>query len=117
MRFIALMFCASALFAQSGATISGTVLNLPGETVANIPVQATSVSTKAVYTANSSAKGLYTLGPLPPGVYDISVAKLGFNPYLQKDVTVAAAQTLRLDIHLTDYQLDTWATAENSESI
>jgi hypothetical protein len=107
MRFIALMFCASALFAQSGATISGTVLNLPGETVTNIPVQATSVGTKAVYTANSSAKGLYTLGPLPPGVYDVSVTKLGFNPYLQRGVTVAAAETLRLDIHLTDYQLDT----------
>jgi Carboxypeptidase regulatory-like domain len=107
MHFIALFLCASAAFAQSGGTITGTVSNLPGDAVANAPVQATNVSTNAVYKSASSEKGLYTLARLPSGTYEISVALLGFNPYVQKNVTVAAAQTLRLDIHLIDYQFDT----------
>src|SRR5882672_10368452 len=107
MRFISMFLFASAVFAQSGGAITGTVLNLPGEAVAKAPVQATNVSTKAVYKAASSEKGVYTLAQLPPGTYEVSVAVLGFNPYVQKNVAVTAAQTLRLDIQLIDYQFDT----------
>ena len=106
MRFLALFLFASAAFAQSGGAIAGTVFDLPGAAVANAPVQATNVSTNAVYKAASSDKGSYTL-TVPPGAYEVSVAALGFNPYVQKNVTVAAAQTLRLDIHLTDFQFNT----------
>jgi hypothetical protein len=101
-----ILLCASEAFAQSGGSISGTVLNLPGEAVPNAPVQAINQSTGVVYKAVSSDKGLYTLLSLPSGAYDISVTVPGFNPFVQKDVTVGA-QTLRLDIHLTDFQLDT----------
>lgn len=107
MRTIAFLLCTSAAFAQSGGSISGTVLNLPGETVANAPVQATNLSTNAVFKTTSSDKGLYTITQLPPGAYDVSVTFLGYNPFVQKNVTVASAQTARLDIHLIDYQFDT----------
>jgi len=73
----------------------------------NAPVQAINTSTNAVYRTASSASGVYTLPQLPSGTYEVSVAAPGFNPFVQKNVTVAGAQTLRLDIHLTDYQLDT----------
>lgn len=53
-----------------------------------------------VYRAASSASGRYTLAQLPPGVYELSVNAPGFNPYVQPNVTLAAAQTLALDIHL-----------------
>ncbi len=108
MRFtLFLWLCASVGLAQSVGTITGTVSNLPGEAVANVSVQATNSSTNTVYKAASSANGLYTLAQLPSGVYEVSVAAPGFNPFVQKNVTVAAPQTLRLDIHLMDYQLDT----------
>ncbi len=106
MRVLALLLFAAAAFAQSGSTITGSVFDLPGEAVANAPIQATNVSTNAVYKAASSDKGAYTLA-VPQGTYDISVAALGFNPFVQKNVTVAGAQTLRLDIHLTDFQFNT----------
>jgi len=106
MRFIVLFLLASAAFAQSGA-ISGTVVNLPGDPVPNAPIVATNVTTKAVYKSTSSDKGLYTVANVPAGTYEISVALLGYNPYTQKDVTVAAAKTSQFDIHLTDYQFDT----------
>ncbi len=107
MRFALFILCASLGFGQSAGTITGTVSNLPGEAVADVAVQAVNSTTNAVYKAASSAKGVYTLAQLPSGTYEISIAAPGFNPFVQKNVTVAAAQTLRLDIHLTDYQLDT----------
>lgn len=107
MRFALFICCASLTFAQSSGTITGTVSNLPGEPVANIPVQAFNSSTNAIYKAVSSANGIYTLAQLPSGAYEISVAVQGFNPFSQKNVALASAQTLRLDIHLMDYQLDT----------
>lgn len=107
MRFALLILCVSVGLAQSGGTITGSVSNLPGEAVVNAPVQAINTRTNAIYKAVSSASGVYTLPQLPSGTYEVSVAALGFNPFVQKNVTVAGAQTVRLDIHLTDYQLDT----------
>lgn len=107
MRFALFILCASLGFGQSAGTITGTVSNLPGEAVADVAVQAVNSTTNAVYKAASSAKGVYTLAQLPSGTYEISIAAPGFNPFVQKNVIVTAAQTLRLDIHLTDYQLDT----------
>jgi hypothetical protein len=107
MRFALFICSASLAFGQSAGTITGTVSNLPGEAVANIPVQAVNSATNAIYKASSSANGVYTLAPLPSGAYEISVAAQGFNPFVQKNVALSATQTLHLDIHLTDYQLDT----------
>ena len=107
MRFALFILCVSVGLAQSGGTITGSVSNLPGEAVVNAPVQAINTSTNAVYRTASSASGVYTLPQLPSGAYEVSVAAPGFNPFVQKNVTVAGAQTLQLDIHLTDYQLDT----------
>ena len=107
MRVLALFSLAGAAWSQSGGAIVGTVFDLGGEKVANAPIQAANVETKAVYKSTSSKTGSYTLAPLPPGVYDLSAAPLGYNPYNQKNVTIAAGQTLRLDIHLFDFQLGT----------
>ena len=107
MRSLALFLLCGAAFAQNTGTITGTVVNLAGEKVANALIQATNVVTKAVYKANSSGNGSYTLAQLPAGVYDLSAALLGFNPYEQRNVTVAAGQNLSLDIHLFEFQLGT----------
>jgi hypothetical protein len=106
-EIFALLFLAGAAFAQNAGTMSGTVVDLAGEKVANAPIQITNVATHVVYRATSSDLGAYTLAQLPAGAYDVTVTALGYNPYAQKNVTVAAGQTLRLDIHLFDYQLGT----------
>ena len=96
-----------ASFAQSSGTIAGTVFDLSGDPVAGAPIQVTNMSTSVVSKTSSSKSGQYTLAQLPPGIYRLSVAALGFDAYVQPHVTVAAAQTLRFDIHLSDYQLGT----------
>ena len=100
-------FLAAAAFAQTTGTITGTVVDLAGDVVANAPIQATNTATRTLYKAASSDKGSYTIVQLPAGVYELSIAAPGFNPYSQQDVAVAAGQTLRLDIRLIDFQLNT----------
>jgi hypothetical protein len=107
MRLLALFWCASAALAQSSGTITGDVSGLSGDMVANAPIQATNLSTNSVYKAASSQSGHYTLAQLPPGTYKLSVAAPGFDAYVQQNLIVAAAQTLRFDIHLNDFQLGT----------
>ena len=103
-----LMFSlSSAALGQSAGMITGTVLDLGGDKVANAPIQVTNTVTKAVYKVTSSGEGSYTLAELPAGAYELSVAVPGFNPYTQPSIAVAAGQAVRLDIHITDYQLGT----------
>src|SRR5580658_8766987 len=103
----AVLLFSSAALAQTAGTIAGTVSNLDGDAVPNAPVEVTNGSTKATFKTTSSKTGAYTLAPLPAGTYNVSITLLGYNPYAQQNVIVAAAQTLRLDIHLLDYQLGT----------
>jgi len=107
MRSLLPFWLTVAAFAQNSGTITGTVLDLSGDQVPNAAIEATNVATKAVYKAASSDKGSYTFAALPGGAYDLSVTTPGFNPYAQQNVMVQAGQTLRLDIHLTDFQLGT----------
>jgi hypothetical protein len=103
-----LILSAVAAFAQTApGGVSGTVVDLAGDLVAGVPIRATNAATKMVYTATASEKGAYTLAQLPPGTYDLSVEQLGFNAYSQKDLRITAGQTLRFDIRLIDYQLNT----------
>ena len=102
-----MFFVAAAAFAQTTATITGTVVDLAGDVVANAPIQATDIATKTLYKATSSEKGAYTIAQLPAGAYELSVAAPGFNPYSRPNLGVAAGQTLRFDIRLVDYQLGT----------
>ncbi len=63
--------------------------------------------TKAVFRTASSDRGTYTVSGMPAGSYDLSVEAPGFNPFSRKNVTLQAGETLRLDIRLFDYQLNT----------
>ena len=107
--FLAAAAFAQAAFAQTAGTgsVTGTLVDLAGDVVANAPIQATNTATKTLYKATSSEKGGYTIGQLPAGVYELSIAAPGFNPFSQQGVAVAAGQTLRLDIRLVDFQLGT----------
>ncbi|HLI85666.1 MAG TPA: carboxypeptidase-like regulatory domain-containing protein [Bryobacteraceae bacterium] len=96
----------AATLAQPLGTLAGTVFDLGGASVANAPIEATNAATRAVYKTASGADGSYRLS-LPPGSYDVSVAMLGYNPFRRQNVPIAAGQTARLDIHITDYQLGT----------
>jgi hypothetical protein len=101
------LFIALGVLAQSGGTITGTVVDLGGDPVAKAEIQATNQETKAVYKATTSATGVYTLTPLPAGTYELTSATPGFSPFVQEDVKVTATETLQLNLHFRDSQLNT----------
>jgi hypothetical protein len=101
------VLAAAPAFAQTTGVMTGTVVGLGGDAVANAPIRATHTTTKGVYTATSSDKGIYTITQLPAGDYDLTVDVPGFNAYAQKNVNVAAGQTVQFNIRLIEYQLDT----------
>ena len=105
--FLVAGFSAAPAFAQATGAITGTVLGLGGDVVANASIRATHTASKMLYSATSSEKGAYAIGQLPPGDYDLSVEVPGFNVYSQKNVAIDPGRTLRFDIHLVEYQLDT----------
>jgi len=101
----------AAAFAQTAGaatgTITGTVVDLSDDVVANAPVQVTNVATKMKYEAATSEKGVYTIGQVPAGIYELSITMLGFNAFSQPNVNVSAGQTQRVNVRLTDFQLGT----------
>ncbi len=101
------LLCTVAALAQGGGSITGTVLDVDGVAVANAPIQLTNRSSKAVLKTTSSKTGAYSLPQLPSGTYDLSVAPLGFNPYVRQNVSVTAPQSVRIDVQLVDYQFGT----------
>ena len=102
-----LLFSAIALFAQSGGAITGTVVDLSGDPVAKAEIQATNAETKTVYNATTSPTGVYTFAQLPAGTYQLSSSMSGFMPFIQRNVSVTAAETLQLNLHFQDIQLNT----------
>src|ERR1700691_3611873 len=97
---------ALGILAQSGGTITGTVVNLSGDPVAKAVIQATNSETKAVYKATTSAAGGYTLAQLAAGTYQLA-SGTPFLELVEKNVKVTAAETLQLNLHLADVQLNT----------
>src|SRR5262249_7100264 len=104
------LLIAPLALAQSGAALSGTVLDIGGDPVSNVPVEVLNVKTKAVFKTTSSATGAYSVKELPSGSYEVTVDTPGFNKFVQKDVTVPG----RLDIHLFDFQLNTLGDGRES---
>jgi hypothetical protein len=96
-----LCVCAASVFAQAGAgTMTGILSDPTGAIVANAAIEAKNVETGAVYRATSTDTGNYTIPQLPPGRYELSINVSGFKKYNRENLSLAAAQVMRLDVGL-----------------
>ena len=86
-------------FAQTPATMSGTVKDPSGAVVSNTVITLTNVQTSVQTESIATAAGAYSFGDLAPGSYKISVAAPGFKE-IEKTVTVAAGEQITLDLPL-----------------
>jgi Carboxypeptidase regulatory-like domain len=117
-RAVSCMFLfALGVLAQTGGTITGTVVDLGGDPVKKAEIQATNQESKAVFKATTSAAGVYMLVQLPAGTYELASATPGFSRFVRKDVRVTAAQTLQLNLRMVDFQLNTLGDGRDSFAI
>jgi hypothetical protein len=100
-QLLAVLLVAAAAFAQSDrGTITGTITDPAGAVIANAPVQARNTETGVATTVGTTATGNYTITGLSAGSYEILVSVPGFKTYARQNLTVQAAQTIRIDIPL-----------------
>jgi Carboxypeptidase regulatory-like domain/TonB dependent receptor len=91
-------------------TISGTVTDASGATLAGATVTAREVDTNAIHTATTSPIGTYTIPQLAPGVYSVKITQGGFKTMERNEVTLQIDQ-----VAVVDAQLTIGGTEENVE--
>jgi len=106
MRFLTAGFlCAflllGVLSAQTGnGTVTGVVTDATGAVIANAPIELKNTETGVVYRATSTDTGNFTITQVPIGSYELSASVQGFKKYTRQNLTLIAAQVLRLDVPL-----------------
>ena len=106
MKFTLILCLTTAAFGQTG-TIAGSVSDETGARLANATIQVQNTSTKAAFSAQSSADGAYSVGNLPPGAYELVAIVPGMIPTALPNLKVTAGQTLRTDVRLGDLNQNT----------
>ena len=98
-RFVFVLACVSSLLAQN-ASVTGRVTDASGAVVPGAKVTARNPALGAAFAAESSPEGYYSLPSLPPGRYDLDIAKTGFVSIKQTGLELAVQQAARLDVVL-----------------
>jgi hypothetical protein len=87
-------------YAQSTATISGTITDPSGAVVPQAQVTVHGLSTGVDRSVASDAAGSYTLPSLQPGNYSVSVHAAGFADYKLASVTLQVDQNVTANVKL-----------------
>src|SRR5262245_8254132 len=80
--------------------ITGTITDASGAVIPGVTVEVTNAQTGVAFSTISTETGDYSAPNLPPGSYSISASLSGFKKYNRTGVSLAAAQTVKIDIPL-----------------
>ena len=75
----------SGLWAQVTATISGTVTDSSGATVANATIEVKNAGTAVTQTTTTDAQGRYAVRELPIGDYEVHATATGFQNVVRQE--------------------------------
>jgi hypothetical protein len=96
-----LSLISSLLFGQAGTgTITGVVTDPAGAVIANASVEVRNTENNAPYPTVTTQTGAYTVPNLPPGPYTLTVRAPDFKRLVRAGLTVAAGQTIPVDVGL-----------------
>ncbi|HUR81792.1 MAG TPA: TonB-dependent receptor [Thermoanaerobaculia bacterium] len=98
--FAAMLLLAATAFAQTSATITGTVHDESGNIFPGATITATNTASGFTHTATAGADGHFTLAGLPPATYRIDVTAPSYKGS-SRQVQVLVGQSLELDFKLT----------------
>ena len=108
---VAALLAAAPVLAQTG-TITGTVTDATGGSVAGASVTATNAGTGAVMKAATNTTGSYQLVELTPGMYSVTVEAPGFSKVTIAAQRLVVASNLRLDVTLQIGQVSESVTVD-----
>ena len=81
-------------------SLTGNVTDPTGLGLKGATVHATNAGTNIAKTATTDDRGAFLFSDLQPGVYDMAVESVGFQPFSRKGVRIDAGAVLRIDAHL-----------------
>jgi hypothetical protein len=84
----------------TSATLSGSVCDASGVTLAGVSVTARSIETNLTETVQSALDGGYSLKALPAGQYTLTASKAGFANLIENGVRLTVGQSAALDLRL-----------------
>jgi hypothetical protein len=90
--------CVTPALAQTAGTIAGAVTDASDAAVPGVTVTARNSDTGLTRTVVTGAQGRYAIPALPPGTYEIRLELTGFTPQLRRNVQLAVAETLALNV-------------------
>jgi Carboxypeptidase regulatory-like domain len=91
---------ASLLWAATGGSISGTVLDQSGAVVSGATLKLVNTAQQTTFQVVTDGQGLYTFPNLPVGHYDLTIAAAGFNTQRRTNLTVDTDSALRINATL-----------------
>ncbi|MBV8843372.1 MAG: TonB-dependent receptor [Bryobacterales bacterium] len=105
-----LLICALPILGQSDrGSITGAIADPTGAVISGAKVEAKNAGTSATYEVGSSTTGNYVLPELPTGTYELTVTVAGFKKYVQQNIFIPVATTVRVDV--------TMQVGSNAESV
>ncbi len=96
-------FLCPKIYAQvAGATLSGTVRDQSGSTIAGAQISIKNVTTGVSTSVTTNSDGFYSAPNLLPGTYEVSASATGFSTEVQSGVvlTVGAQQVLMISLRV-----------------
>jgi hypothetical protein len=97
---VLLLVSVSACFAQSTATLAGTVTDPTGAVVPGASVKVRSLSTNTIRETVSDSAGAYVVPSLQPGDYEIRTTAAGFGTSVIKSVTLQVDASVTANVKL-----------------
>src|SRR5260370_36300222 len=84
----------------TGGTLSGIVADEQGSPVPDASVKIKNLGTGVTREIDTNSDGFYSAPNLIPGSYDVSVSAKGFQPVVQRAVTLSVAAQQALHVSL-----------------
>src|SRR5579862_8150097 len=94
------MICATTLLGQDAvlSNIRGDMTDPKGTPIAGAPVTAQNQNTGLVRVTKTGSDGDYLFNDIVSGVYTVTVEVPGFKKYVQSNIDLNSARTLRVDV-------------------
>ncbi len=111
---LVLLLGASALNAQTAATLTGTVIDSTDAVVPGVKITLKNPETGETYTASTNEAGAYTIPFIKPGTYELTAQAAGFKQHSRPGVRMETTASARADISLELGELTEVVTVEAS---